>query len=418
MTKYLEDKKASHILIIVCFLTYTIIALTRNAYAAAIASIVAEGYFTKSDAGIVATSFSITYCVSQIIGSYYVDRFSPFKVIFMGALVTIFANIAMSLTPTYWVIFISRGLCGVAQFGIWPALLRILSEYVNKEHRRVWRYILPLGVTLGYVISYLAIAAIPEWRGIFTLSYISLAVATVIFVITVIYAQKKAVTLESKSEISANEDNMTKKENTQNISVFRLLTSSGALILMIPIFAQALIGNGIGSWMPTMIMESYNVSPAISSIMTTISTAAKFVAVVWVMIFYPRVFKQQTTMMGMLLLFAVPFLASSIFIGKLPMISVVVFITIIQTFKGSIHQLNTVEIPKVYTKYNRSGMVAGLINAVATFAGVISSWLWGWMAESYSWDVIITVWTVMALVSSLICFAVTPLWKKFSDSKI
>ncbi len=413
MTKYLEDKKASLILVVVCFITYTVIALTRNAYSAAIAGIVAEGYFTKSDAGIVATSFSITYCISQIIGSYYVDRFSPFKIILLGAVVTIFANIAMSLSPTYWVIFISRGVCGVAQFGIWPALLKILSEYINKEQRRAWRYIMPLGVTFGYVISYLAIAAIPEWRGIFTLSYISLAAMTIIFVITAAYAQKKAVTVETEPEKPVNTKNAENEENTESIGVFRLLASSGALILMIPIFAQALIGNGIGSWMPTMIMESYDVSPAISSIMTTISTAAKFIAVVWVMIFYPRVIKQQTTMMGMLLVFAVPFLAASMFIGRIPMILVVIFITIIQTFKGSIHQLNTVEIPRVYTKYNKAGMVAGLINAVGTLAGVISGWLWGWMAETYTWNVIITVWTVMALVSALICFAATPLWKKF-----
>ena len=417
MTKYLEDKKVSLILVIVCFITYTIIALTRNAYSAAIVGIVAEGYFTKSDAGFVATSFSITYCISQIIGSYYVDRFSPFKVIFLGAVVTIFANIAMSLSPTYWVIFTSRGVCGVAQFGIWPALLKILSEYINKDQRRAWRYIMPLGVTFGYVISYLAIAAIPEWRGIFTFSYISLAVATVIFVITAVYAQKKAVTLETEPEKPVNTENAENKEHTESIGAFRLLASSGALLLMIPIFAQSLIGNGIGSWMPTMIMEIYNVSPAISSIMSTITTAAKFVAVVWIMLLYPRVFKQQTTMMGMLLLFSVPFLALSIFIGKIPMILVVISITVVNTFKGSIHQLNCVEIPRAYTKYNRAGMVAGMINAVVTFAGVIASWLWGMMADKYSWDVIIELWAVMALVSSLLCFITTSLWKKFLREK-
>ena len=132
MTKYLEDKRASLILVIVCFITYAIIGLTRNAYSASIAGIVSEGYFTKSQAGVIATSFNITYCLSQIVGSYFVDKVSPFKIILLGTIVTILANIAMSINPTYWVIFIARGVCGIAQFGIWPALLRILSEYVNK----------------------------------------------------------------------------------------------------------------------------------------------------------------------------------------------------------------------------------------------------------------------------------------------
>lgn len=409
MTKYLEDKRASLILIVICFITYTIIGLTRNAYGAAIVGIIKEGYFTKSDAGIIATSFNITYCLSQIVGSYFVDKVSPFKIILLGAVVTIFANIAMSINPTYWTIFIARGVCGVAQFGIWPALLRILSEYVNKDHRHAWRYVLPLGITVGSVLSYLSAAVIPDWRGLFTLSYILMAVATVVFFITAQYAEKKAITVEK--EIKTVEK--TEAKNTESISVWKLLVTSGALFFVIPIFMRGLISGGIGSWMPTMIMESYNVSPAISSVMTTISTCANLASVVWVIILYPRVFKLQSTATGAMFLLMVPFLGITIFIGQIPMLLTVILITITNTFNGSLHQFNTVEIPGAYSKFNKAGMIAGLINAVVTSAGIVSGWLWGMMAETYSWNVIVTMWTAMALVSALCCFGATPLWKKF-----
>ena len=119
----------------------------------------------------------------------------------------------------------------------------------------------------------------------------------------------------------------------------------------------------------------------------------------------------------MLYLFSVPFIAvSSVYIGKIPMILIVIFITLVSTFKGSIHQFYTVEIPKEYTKFNKAGMIAGLINAVQTFSSVIASWLWGHMAETYSWNYIISIWTVIALVAAACCFAATPLWKKFIKS--
>ena len=415
MTKYLEDKRASFILIMVCFITYSIIGLTRSAYGAAIAGIVNEGYFSKSDAGIIATSFSITYCISQIVGSYYVDRISPFRIIFLGSVVTIFANIVMSISPTYWMIFIARGICGIAQFGIWPALLRILSEYVNEDHRYVWKYILPLGVTVGSVLSFLGASIISDWRGLFTLSYISMAVMTVVFAITSKYAEKKVVLREV--EVKATFSDIQTKEKSGNLSAFKLMATSGVLFLVIPAFIKSLIGNGITNWMPTMIMESYNVSPAISSILTALSTCANLGAIVWVIILYPRVFKLQTTALGMLYLFSVPFIAvSSVYIGKIPMILIVIFITLVSTFKGSIHQFYTVEIPKEYTKFNKAGMIAGLINAVQTFSSVIASWLWGHMAETYSWNYIISIWTVIALVAAACCFAATPLWKKFIKS--
>lgn len=413
MVKYLENKRVSQILIIVSFLTYTIIGLTRNAYSAAIVGIISEGYFSKSDAGIIATSFSITYCISQIVGSYYVDRVSPFKIIVLGSVVTIFANVAMSLSPTYWTIFIARGVCGIAQFGVWPALLRILSEYVNKDHRHAWRYILPLGVSLGYVFSYIGAAVVSHWKGLFTLSYIAMAVATVVFIITSAYADKKAVI---KEEVKPAEK--TTSENIEKISLFKMFATSGALLLIIPILAKSVIGVAIASWMPTMIMESYNVSPAISSIMTTLTTCANFVAVLWVIIIYPKIFKMQTNAVGMLFLFTIPFVVvSAMFIGSMSMIWIVIFITLVNSFMGSIHQFNTVEIPGAYTRYNKAGMVAGLINAIGTFASILSSWLWGAMAEVYSWNTIIATWAVMALVSAICCFLATPLWKKFVRGK-
>ena len=107
MTKYLEDKRASLVLMLVCFATYTIVGFTRNAYAAAIAGIIEEGYFTKLDAGTIAASFNITYCISQIIGSYFVDKISPFKIILLGVIITIIANFVMSTISSYLSIFIS-----------------------------------------------------------------------------------------------------------------------------------------------------------------------------------------------------------------------------------------------------------------------------------------------------------------------
>ena len=95
------------------------------------------------------------------------------------------------------------------------------------------------------------------------------------------------------------------------------------------------------------------------------------------------------------------------------MIFVVIFLTMTNTFKNSIHQFNTVEVPGAFTKYNKAGMMAGLINSVATAAGILSGWLWGFMAENYSWNVIILVCAAMAFLSAICCFVATPLWKRF-----
>ena len=146
MTKYLEDKKASTAVLLVCFVAYTIIAFARNAYTAAVPGIIAEGIFTKMDVGTINSSFFLTYGAVQIFGSFLTDKIAPFKIIMLGLLGTTLANIAMAVSPTYSVIFIARAASGIAQFGTWPALLKIAAEYVNKDYRRRAMYIMPLGM--------------------------------------------------------------------------------------------------------------------------------------------------------------------------------------------------------------------------------------------------------------------------------
>ena len=117
--------------------------------------------------------------------------------------------------------------------------------------------------------------------------------------------------------------------------------------------------------------------------------------------------------MGMFFLFTTPFLLGASFIGEISMMMVVIFMTVTNIFNNSIHQFNTVEVPGAFSKYNKAGMVAGLINSVATASGILSGWLWGVMAENYSWNVIVLVWAAMVFLSAICCFLATPLWKRF-----
>ena len=410
MNKYLDNKRTSLILLLVCFATYTIIGFTRNAYTAAIAGIIEEGYFTKFDAGTIASSFNITYCISQIIGSYFVDKVSPFKIILIGVVATLFANIAMSLYPTYTVIFISRAVCGIAQFGIWPALLKIVTQYTHEDYRRKWLYIMPLGITSGSVISYLAAGMVGNWRSMFVLSYVFTAICMVAFMAAAAYTNKKATGISPDKQ---SQNSKTSSSEGKQLNSFKLFATSGMLFMFVPVIMKSLIGTGISSWMPTLIMESYNVSSGISNTMTAISTCANFAAVLWVVLLYPKAFKLQTTAVGMFNLFMVPLLIVSCSIGKIPLMLIVVLITLTNTFINSIHQFFTVEMPSVYTKYNKSGMIAGIINAIGTFAGILGNIIYGYMAEKFDWNIIIASWAIMAFLAMAFSFVATPSWKKF-----
>lgn len=118
MDRVLKDKRVSLLLIIVCLAAYIILNFTRNAYTAALAGIIKDGIFSKTNAGAINSSFWITYSLAQIWGSSFIDRVSPFKILALALIGTFFSNIAMAISSSFAIIFVARALSGIFQFGV------------------------------------------------------------------------------------------------------------------------------------------------------------------------------------------------------------------------------------------------------------------------------------------------------------
>lgn len=413
MEKRLQDKRLSIVLVTACFIVYMIMSFTRNAYTAAIAGIIKDGVFSKTDAGVISSAFYVTYSLSQIIGSYFVDKMSPFKVIAIGLAGTFIANIAMSLAPTYTVIFTARAFCGLVQFGVWPALLKIVSQYINEECKRKAMYIMPMGLNAGTVMSLLIASYVLDygkWQDLFEIAYILLGASGVIYFIIVWYTGKRAVLKEAVEKPTAETKTV---ESEEAVSKWKMMALSGALFICLSTMLRAIVASGIGSWMPTMMMECYRVSPGFSSMLSTITALSNFASVIWVILLYPRVFKNQIVALGMFCLISLPMIAALIFIGEIPIALVVILITLFNMFSHGTHQFYTVEIPVAYTKYNKAGMMAGIINVFACIGSMMAGAVNGFIAEAFGWNKTIIIWTAIIVITTALIFAAIPLWKKF-----
>ena len=82
------------------WIVYTCAYIGRYNFSAAVAGIVAEGLFTKSEMGLVGTVFFFVYGSGQLVNGFLGDRFSPFKMIFIGSFVSAIANFGMSFVST------------------------------------------------------------------------------------------------------------------------------------------------------------------------------------------------------------------------------------------------------------------------------------------------------------------------------
>lgn len=416
MNKTLTDKKMSLILVLVCFVTYTVLGVTRYAYTSAIAGIINDGIFSKAAAGTINSSFYITYGLSQFLGSFFVDRIPPFKTISIALIGTILANIVMSVSSSFAVILIARSFCGLVQFGVWPALLKVISEYIASDYRRKSMYFMPMGLQLGVILSLLIAAVVLKygnWQDLFTVSYVGLGICTIAFFITVALVDKKAVYTEPKKE----EKTVVKTEEKTNIGTLKLLLSSGAIFVFIVALARSLVSVGFESWVPTILMESYNLSPSFSSILTTVTTVANMLSVFAVMALYPKVFKTEYFATGMFFLMFLPMVITMVFIGKIGLIIVLTAIVFANLFRNAIQQFMAVEIPSGYKKYNKAGMMAGLINVFGCIGGAVAGTIFGYTADNFGWNATIISWVVLVFIGMIASFVAMPVWKKFSSKE-
>jgi len=413
MNKSLENQKMSVILVLVCFTVYTLISFSRSAYTAAIAGIIDDGIFSRTAAGTINSSFYITYSLAQILGSFFVDKVSPFKLIALALVGTILANIAMTFSASFVVIFFARSCVGIVQFGVWPALLKIITEYISTEYRAKSQLLMPLGISSGTILSFLIASIVLKygnWQDLFVVTYVLLSLITIIFFITVFFANKKAVeTIKDKVIINS----VPQPQKRLRVNTLTLILSSGAIFIFITSFTNSLFTSGIASWMSTMLMESYKITPSLSSGLVTLTTCSAFLSVFVVAFLYPRYIKNAAMALGLLYLMILPLVVSMSFIGKIPLVYVIIAVMLTNILTDTLKQFFTVIIPTGYKKYNKAGMLAGQINVAACLGSMIAGTIYGYIADRFGWNATVTLWCVLILIALTSSFIAAPIWKKF-----
>ena len=164
MNGYLDDEKTSWLAFLACFIAYTVISMTKNTYSTAIAAIVSEGLFSKANAGVINASFYLFYGMTQFLGGYLADRFSPFKIILIALFGSVFVNALMATSHSFISMLIVWSVNGVFQFGVWPAVVKVISSVLLYDHRRKAMVYSAFCFPAGTIISYLlAMGILKRW---------------------------------------------------------------------------------------------------------------------------------------------------------------------------------------------------------------------------------------------------------------
>lgn len=414
-TKVLYDRRKSIYLFILLFITYAIIYMTKNCYSAAMASIVQAGIMTKSDTGLIASMFYATYAPFQIIGGIAVDKYSPYKLIFIGLLGAGIANLLIYLAEGYIWMLIIWTLNGVVQFGVWPGIFKIVTTELMPEHRSNAILFINMSVTAGLVLSYVCAAFISNWKNNFLFSAVMLFALSAVFLIIYKVLSRFMTEDVSESKLKPQESDAVPPQKTAARDKIAVMVKAGIPFILIISLIHSLLNLGIKALAPVMLMESYaSIDASLANILNILLIIAGPVG-----LFASHApcfrFASPTKSMSIMLVLLLPGVAVIAFIGKISAVFIIAAMTLVMIITGAMTVL-FFEIARGFVKYDCVGTLTGTINGMGAVGILLANYVFSRLAELRGWQFTALVWLALSAFALLLSLASIPFWSRFKKS--
>lgn len=402
--KYLENEKRSLFLFAFVWVLYAIIYMTKMCYSAAIASIVAEGIFTKSQTGAITAAFYLMYGIFQIPGGIMADKYSPYKLILIGFAGATLSNAVIFINQNYAVMMGAWIFNGIIQAAVWPSMFKIFSSQLAPKHRAKAVYYAGTSATLGEAICYIIASFVTKWQYNFFVSAAVLAISTVAWII--IYPRMEA-------SMVTTEIPLPQKEKKQS-GVWKIALSSGLVIVIVVALLRSMLVTGVKTLTPVMIMESYNgVSASAATRLNTILVVVGACNVFLGRLVYPKFIKNESTVLTLFIGLTIPALVLIMFVGKIPVtlafVALAFFVVMLLTaglFSGSYNV-------RYFNQFGCGALFAAIINAAAAFGMVLANYGFTLFADLFGWQASTRMWLVVGIVMLVLSAISIPAWGKF-----
>ena len=396
--------------IAICTIVYFASYMTRKNYGAAMTEIIRALAVTKDEAGLVNTGLFLTYGAGQIFSGILGDHIAPRKLIFAGLILSGGCNLLMAAMPNILMMTILWSINGFTQSLFWPPLVRMMAENLDKENYNKACLSVSVGSSAAtiaiYLISSLCVF-LSGWQLIFIVcGSFGLLVSGVWLYSTKKYDNKNAPKKVESSDSKA-------EENNKSISIGKLIAISGMVFILIAIVLQGMLRDGLDSWMPTLIRETFDLSSSISILTGVIMPIFAIISFRVAALLFKKIHNEMTCSV---VLFITGTVCS---ILLLPMYSKNVFLSIllIAITTACMHGINLILItwvPRYYARYGKVATISGIMNAFTYVGSAISTYGFGALSERFGWYFTILTWVVIAAVGTIMLVFNIRRWRIFA----
>ncbi len=395
----LENKKQVNRYVWLFAITYMISYITRINYGAVILEMVKATGIPKTLLSLSLTGSFITYGAGQILSGICGDKFSPKKLILCGLGVTTAMNLLIPLcSNAYWMLVVWC-INGLAQAFMWPPMVRLMASLFTADEYKSAVVKVSWGSSFGTMAVYLAapvLITLFSWRGIFAFSALCGIGMMLVW-------QRVCPDVEMPKGFA---------KKTAEAKATSGFLSPVLFWIMVAVALVGMLRDGITTWMPTYISETYELSSVISILTGVILPIFSIVSTKVTEKLYREKFTNPILCSGVI--FGVGALSALVLFflsGQNAVFSI--FFSALLT--GTMHGVNliiTSMLPPFFQKTGNVSTVSGVLNSCVYIGSAASTYGIALLSETYSWGFTLFVWFLAAAVGTVICFLCTKPWQK------
>ena len=393
-----------------CWIAYFSTYIGRLNYSASLTGIILSEGFSKGQAGMIGTAFFFAYGAGQFVSGFLGDRLAPKKMVFTGLMVSGLCNLAMAgakgsgLMTAVWCVN------GLFQAFIWSPMIRLMYEYYKTETRMKACVSLNSSVPLGTMAAYGLTALViwlSGWRTMFVLAGAALIGTSLFWITGMKRVERYAAESRKMEEMPSGETGGSAKAAVNWKS---LLIQSGFLFLMMALFVQGALKDGVTTWVPTYISETYGLSAILAITSTMVIPVFNLLGVYLASFANIHWFRNEVRTAGaFFVVSAAAILVLRLSSGRSMAVSFLM-LALATTAMMAVNTMLIAVLPSYFGVIGRASSVSGLLNSSVYAGGAVSTYGIGALSVALGWNATIVIWFLMAAVSAVICFLTVRKW--------
>lgn len=404
MTK-LTDKKSIGRMALLFAVLYCVSYMTRINFGAVISEMVLATGIPKELLSLSLTCSFFTYGIGQIFSGMLADRFSPKRMITLGLATTVTTNTLIPLCHSPYLMLVVWGINGFAQAMMWPPMVRLLVAYLSDDDYKIMVARVGYGSSVGTMLIYLLsplLILLLDWRAVFWFS-------AVLGLLMIVLWERLGVDVERTPVALTPKETGDAPKASGALAAF---LSPMMLAIVLAIALHGMLRDGVTTWMPTFISETYEMSNLIAILTGFILPIFSIVCIRLSSGVYRKWLKNP--MLCAALFFGIGVLSALglvLSVGRVAALSVV-FSAILT---GAMHGANlmfTAMLSPAFRRYGKVSTVSGVLNAATYVGSAASTYGIAVLSERLGWSATLLVWLGIALVGTLLCLLTVKPWQR------